>query len=98
MLLYHGSNLIVKKPELVKQSRGLDFGTGFYLTSREEQAVRFAEIVVNRRKCGIAKVSVFDFDEDIIDESFNVLRFVNAERALSLLKFVKSYEVNKNNE
>ena len=86
MLLYHGSNLIVEKPELVTQTRGLDFGAGFYLTSREEQAVRFAEIVVNRRRYGIATVSVYNFNEDIIDESLNILRFINADN--EWLRFV----------
>ena len=80
MVLYHGSNMIVEKPELIKQTRGLDFGAGFYLTSREEQAVRFAEIVVNRRKYGIATVSIFDFDKEIVEESLNIYRFVNADK------------------
>ena len=56
MKLYHGSNLTVKEPQLIKQTRGLDFGPGFYLTSRKEQAMRFSEIVVGRRKSGIVEV------------------------------------------
>ena len=42
MLLYHGSNLTVEKPRLIEQTRGLDFGAGFYLTTNETQAVRFS--------------------------------------------------------
>jgi hypothetical protein len=62
MLLYHGSNLAVETPRLIKQTRGLDFGPGFYVTTNEIQARRFAEIVVNRRKVGTATVSVYEFD------------------------------------
>ena len=75
MLLYHGSNLTVDKPRLLEQTRGLDFGAGFYLTTSEEQAIRFSEIIFARRKSGIATVSVYDFDT------------INAEANLSIRKF-----------
>jgi len=48
MLLYHGSNVAVEKPMLLEQTRGLDFGAGFYLTIDKTHAVRFAQIVVYR--------------------------------------------------
>ncbi|MDR2599874.1 MAG: DUF3990 domain-containing protein [Oscillospiraceae bacterium] len=86
MLLYHGSNLIVDKPKLIEQTRGLDFGVGFYLTSRKEQAVRFSEIVVDRRKSGIATVSVFNFNEELAETSLNVHRFIKANN--EWLRFV----------
>ena len=38
MILYHGSNVEVKEPKIIKTKRLLDFGTGFYLTSDFEQA------------------------------------------------------------
>ena len=38
MVLYHGSNIEVKEPKIIKSKRLLDFGTGFYLTSDYEQA------------------------------------------------------------
>lgn len=65
MLLYHGSNVAVEEPRLIGQTRGLDFGAGFYLTTNEAQAVRFSEIVVNRRKSGVATVSVYDFNMEV---------------------------------
>ena len=61
-LLYHGSNLAIEAPRLIEQTRGLDFGAGFYLTTNESQAERFSEIVVRRRKNGIATLSVYEFD------------------------------------
>jgi hypothetical protein len=47
----------------------MDFGEGFYLTSSEKQARKFAVIVRNRAErlhfdtVGIPTVSVYDFDE-----------------------------------
>ena len=34
MKLYHGSNMVVEKPEVHAGRRALDFGVGFYLTSK----------------------------------------------------------------
>jgi len=78
MLLYHGSNVTVGKPQLIKQTRGLDFGAGFYLTSREEQAKRFSEIVVDRRKNGVATVSVYEFDNTLSETTLNIHKFTSA--------------------
>lgn len=50
MILYHGSNVIVEHPKLVKQNRFLDFGFGFYTTTNREQAENFALKVAERRK------------------------------------------------
>ena len=62
MLLYHGSNIVVEKPQLINQTRGLDFGEGFYLTTNELQAVRFSQIVTQRQESGVASVTVYEFD------------------------------------
>lgn len=43
MIVYHGSNIIVDHPRLVRQNRTLDFGYGFYTTFNKDQAVNFAE-------------------------------------------------------
>lgn len=48
MILYHGSNLAVTKPELLNSSHGLDFGAGFYTTTNRDQAADFAKKVVDR--------------------------------------------------
>lgn len=50
MILYHGSNMTVEKPRLIKQNRYLDFGFGFYTTTNRDQAVNFAQKVTERRK------------------------------------------------
>ena len=39
MILYHGSNVVVEQPEILKPSHALDFGPGFYTTLNRDQAV-----------------------------------------------------------
>jgi len=75
MLLYHGSNMTIEQPRLLGQTRGLDFGSGFYLTTREEQAEGFAATIVNRRKTGIPTISVFEYDETAAKESLDIMTF-----------------------
>jgi hypothetical protein len=79
MQLFHGSSLEVAEPRLIEQARGLDFGAGFYLTTSEEQANRFADIVVNRRKSGIATVNVYEFDMEVAEKTLAVRRFKSAD-------------------
>jgi hypothetical protein len=79
MELYHGSNIEVTKPLLIEQTRGLDFGSGFYLTTSEEQAVRFSKIVVNRRKTGTPTVNIYEFDMDIARNTLAVCKFDSAD-------------------
>jgi hypothetical protein len=79
MLLYHGSNAEVPAPRLIGQTRGLDFGAGFYLTTSAEQAKRFSEIVANRRKNGVPTVSVYEFDAKNAERSLSIRRFAEAD-------------------
>ena len=38
MIIYHGSTVLVEKPEIRISDSFLDFGTGFYTTTSEHQA------------------------------------------------------------
>jgi hypothetical protein len=42
MIVYHGSTIVVDKPDVEHSFRPLDFGKGFYVTTVREQAVRWA--------------------------------------------------------
>lgn len=42
MKLYHGSNQIVEKPQIITNGFYKDFGYGFYCTALERQAIRWA--------------------------------------------------------
>lgn len=63
MKLYHGSNVSVEKPQIIVSNRALDFGAGFYATSDENQAVRWARLQALRRKTGRPTVTSYDFNE-----------------------------------
>ena len=43
MILFHGSNVEVSSPHLMLQTRALDFGRAFYLTSDVDQASKWAQ-------------------------------------------------------
>ena len=40
MIIYHGSTVLVEKPEIRTGDSFLDFGNGFYTTTDEGQAER----------------------------------------------------------
>ena len=64
--LYHGSNVEVRKPSLLKSRKNTDFGRGFYTTTQKEQAEHWTSIKMNRTKKGRRVVSVFEVDETIL--------------------------------
>ena len=63
MILYHGSDVEVKNPEIIKSEKGRDFGCAFYLTPIKEQAERMAKRKQRMNKSTSAIVSVFEFNE-----------------------------------
>ena len=79
MILYHGSNVIVKEPKLVVQNRFLDFGFGFYTTTNKTQAIGFAEKVMRRRKEGQKQVSVYQLDETTAFNACSLLTFCDPD-------------------
>ena len=81
MILYHGSNVTVDKPRLIKQNRFLDFGFGFYTTTNREQAVNFALKMANRRKFGSASLNIYELDEKIAFASCDLLKFESPNEA-----------------
>lgn len=81
MILYHGSNVTVEKPVLVKQNRFLDFGFGFYTTTNKEQAKDFAVKVTDKRKNGTATLNIYEVDETKAFVECNVLSFDEPDEA-----------------
>lgn len=75
MIVYHGSNVEVKEPRIIKPNRTLDFGNGFYTTTNLVQATDFARRVTNNRKSGTATVTIFEVDEDLAFDLCNGLKF-----------------------
>lgn len=72
MILYHGSYLEVKKPNLRYSRANVDFGRGFYTTPILEQAKKWCGKFKRRGKTGI--ISEYSFDEVAFD-TIKVLRF-----------------------
>jgi uncharacterized protein DUF3990 len=62
MIIYHGSDVIVEKPRILHSNRMLDFGSGFYTTTNQKQATRWAAKVRARRKNNTCYISVYEFD------------------------------------
>lgn len=63
MILYHGSDVEVKNPKIIKSEKGRDFGCAFYLTPIKEQAERMAKRKQRMNKSTSAIVSVFEFND-----------------------------------
>ena len=55
MKIYHGGYCSVENPTIIKGKFAKDFGTGFYCTKLEEQAIRWA------KRYDTAVVSMFDY-------------------------------------
>lgn len=67
MIVYHGSNMMVSRPDVYHSYRNLDFGKGFYVTSVREQAERWA-----RRKAVFTEeakpiLNIYDMADDTGD-------------------------------
>ena len=91
MKLYHGSNIEVKNPQILKSDRKLDFGTGFYVTTSFEQAEKWAELTTKRRAEGRPVITVYEYDESKESE-LSVLRFIGPDS--DWLKFVSANRKN----
>ena len=78
MILYHGSNVEVKKPNLAYSRTSLDFGAAFYTTTDIEQAEKWAKRITQIRNNGTPLVSVFETGEEWQHLSF--LNFASADK------------------
>ena len=92
MTLYHGSNIEVQDPRLLKTQRTLDFGRGFYTTSDFGQAKKWAQRTVKIRENGEVCVSCYELENDGLEE-LKILRFT--EPNLEWLEYVANNRKNK---
>lgn len=70
MILYHGTTLEVKSPEILTDEKGRDFGFAFYTTDIKEQAERWAKrrAKIQSRKTGDSItpiVNIYEWDNSI---------------------------------
>jgi len=76
MILYHGSYLTIKNPDLSFSRQRTDFGKGFYLTPLKPQAISWAQRF--QREQGTAVVSAFEFLSDVnekLPDNTKILEF-----------------------
>ncbi len=78
MNIYHGSDVIVDKPMVLKSNRLLDFGTGFYTTSNKEQAIRWAKKVSLRNNSKNKYLSIYQFDIEKAKEKLHIIEYLHA--------------------
>lgn len=78
-IVYHGSNVKIEKPQIIKSKKTKDFGHGFYCTVIKEQAERWAKRFDN------PVVNMFSF---LPSGNLNILEF--AEMTENWLRFIVS--------
>ena len=86
MIIYHGSTVLVEKPEIRVSDSFLDFGTGFYTTTSRQQAERWARIKMRRENKSVSYVSVYEFDLDAAETQTTICKYTNAD--MEWLQFV----------
>lgn len=72
MIVYHGTTEVIEKPDIKYSKKYLDFGKGFYLTTFEEQAKRWA-VRKSMRQGKTAIVNIYEMNEHY--EDYRVLSF-----------------------
>ena len=73
MNLYHGSSIVIQKPDLAFARDTTDFGKGFYTTTIQSQAEKWAER--NKRRQGSGIVTVYEINADELNKNSSVLQF-----------------------
>ena len=79
MIVYHGSTIVVDKPQILQSERFLDFGTGFYTTTNKEQAASWARRVAVRRKTETQYITAYEFDYERAEKELRVIHFEKAD-------------------
>ncbi|GBU26929.1 hypothetical protein R84B8_00445 [Treponema sp. R8-4-B8] len=73
MILYHGSQEIIKTPDPFWGRKNVDFGQGFYLTDLKDQAVRWLNrrVKTNPQKKGILNLYEYTENKNLNIKVFN---------------------------
>ena len=74
LTVYHGSNIVVGKPDLRPVNRPFDFGAGFYVTSIQERAEEWAQKKALREN-GSPVVSVYSADLSYLKKKHRTKKF-----------------------
>lgn len=77
MIIFHSSPCIVRHPEVSFSRDYLDFGKGFYVTTLEAQARKYAQRFVLRGKS--AYLNMYELSDDL--RKYKTLRFESYDEA-----------------
>lgn len=93
MVLYHGSNTCIQKPDLLHSREDIDFGKGFYLTEDNIMASKWASnkavAYINKYEIDLSGLKVIELKMDK-----NWLDFVATNREYADYEFdVEDYDV-----
>ena len=72
MIVYHGTTIRIQKPDITYSKKYLDFGKGFYVTTYQKQAEKWA-LRKGLRQGKTAIENIYEMSQDIND--FKVLSF-----------------------
>ena len=86
MKVYHTSSVIVESPDTMHSRSFLDFGSGFYVTTLEKQAIDYAQRFIIRGRN--AYINIYEMCDELCDlkvlsfDSYNEewLEFIAASR------------------
>ena len=82
MIVYHGTTLEIRKPDIRHSKSHMDFGMGFYTTSFQTQAERWAL----RKGMRLSKPAIVNEYEIEFMERYRIKKFKDTDRAW--LRFV----------
>lgn len=64
MILYHTSNMEIRKPDIAFSRNSLDFGRGFYTTENRSQAEKYARRFFKQNEPAV--MNVYNFDDEML--------------------------------
>lgn len=100
MKLYHGSTVIVQNPVILDKQRLLDFGKGFYTTTNQIQAERWATLKKIRYgdKNIQAFVTIYELNNSIFsDKSYNIKEYKRADEEWLDFVYSNRYDISQHN-
>ena len=68
MKIYHGSLDVVENPMILQPNRLLDYGTGFYTTTSEQQSKEWVERRMREKIAHGGYVNIYEFDDTKMQE------------------------------
>lgn len=61
MIVYHGSLEIVEHPQILEPNRPLDFGSGLYITTSQQQAERWVHARMDQAKAKGGFINMYEY-------------------------------------